>query len=234
MQVKKLHHNYYAPMGVRVCRDGIRRNTILPVPPEKRFWKFVDKRGKDECWLWTGNVTGSTSKYPAFFDGKKEVKGHRFSYELHIGPIPAGLLACHHCDNKLCVNPAHLFTGTHKDNTADAKRKNRLRWGNLYGEENPLSKWKEKQVLKVVRLWKQGMPLMKVAKKTGVTRTSVGAIVQGRVWYKLTGLKHPRDRQPYARGGNIRLRRIPAPESAIQTIKASPAIATTSTKRCRV
>ena len=91
---------------------------------EERFDAFCDKTG--DCWIWTGTFS---SKGYAKFDSKE---AHRLAYERFVGPIPAGLLACHECDNPKCVNPAHLWLGTHADNMADMKAKGRQRNGHYW------------------------------------------------------------------------------------------------------
>ena len=100
--------------------------------PEDRFWAKVDKRGPDECWLWTGGVTRTGPHgYGRVFAGKgaspRQVVAHRLSWELANGrSVPEGMVVCHRCDVARCVNPAHLFIGTQADNMQDASRKGRV------------------------------------------------------------------------------------------------------------
>lgn len=77
----------------------------------------------DSCWIWTAKIL--PNGYGVFNVKGKQVYVHRFSYQLYNGTIPYGLLVCHTCDNRSCVNPAHLWLGTHKDNTQDMISKNR-------------------------------------------------------------------------------------------------------------
>ena len=110
-------------------------------PPEQRFWKYVDKSTNLPCWTWFG--ASSPNGYGRFRPGPRNVPmigPHRFSFELHHGPIPDGHVVMHKCDNPACVNPEHLTSGTNKDNTIDAMRKGRMKAMSKHGYD-PRRPW---------------------------------------------------------------------------------------------
>jgi hypothetical protein len=88
---------------------------------EEAFWARVVKTG-DGCWQWTGvtNEWGYGRLVPPH-----NVLAHRFSWTLHFGAIPEGMLVCHTCDNPSCARPGHLFLGTVADNNRDRDAKGR-------------------------------------------------------------------------------------------------------------
>lgn len=89
-----------------------------------RFWAKVHKT--DTCWLWTGatSVGYGMFKHTGL---NATVSVHRLAYETLVALIPPGLHVCHRCDVPTCVNPAHLFVGTHRDNMRDSSAKGRAR-----------------------------------------------------------------------------------------------------------
>ena len=90
-------------------------------PLETRFWKKVAFGSEDVCWLWLG----SKQRYGVFYNSRHNYRAHRIAWILTYGPIPDGLLVCHHCDNPPCCNPKHLFLGTSSDNARDSVAKGR-------------------------------------------------------------------------------------------------------------
>lgn len=86
----------------------------------ERFWSKVRK--SDGCWEWTGaRVKG----YGRFRLHGRSRQAHAVAYELAHGPIPEGRMVCHHCDNRRCVRPEHLYAGTHQDNMDDVVARHR-------------------------------------------------------------------------------------------------------------
>lgn len=111
------------------------------VPPFKRLLSGYEVDSATGCWLWNG------SKYKNGYGWLKVfgavVSAHRYSYELHNGPIPNGLEILHSCDVKECINPSHLIAGTHSQNMKDASARGLIRKGKdhpMYGKKNPRPK----------------------------------------------------------------------------------------------
>ncbi len=93
------------------------------------FWAKVNKT--DGCWFWLGSTrkssrTGQSMVYGTSYHGKKLLPAHRVSWEIvNNREVPVGFFVLHKCDVTLCVNPSHLFIGTHEDNMRDMVLKGR-------------------------------------------------------------------------------------------------------------
>lgn len=120
----------------RACANKARAKSI----PE-RFWPKVE-RAAHGCWPWIGAVR--RDGYGSFKDGA----AHRISWLLAHGSVPSNFMVLHHCDNKICVNPEHLFLGTALDNAADMTAKGRGRGGRPFGTKlspESLASFREKK-----------------------------------------------------------------------------------------
>lgn len=105
--------------------------TKLKIPWQERFWKYVNK--STDCWEWTGNKSRKIHGYGTLQINKRPIGAHRLSWEIHYGKIPISLCVLHRCDNSICVNPKHLFLGTHRENAIDRTRKGRSAVGKKHG-----------------------------------------------------------------------------------------------------
>lgn len=149
---------------------------------EERFWSKVEKRGDDECWPWRGTI--GTTKYGMFrtFGGSMRAAS-REAYEMLHGPLPDGVVVCHSCDNRICVNPRHLWTGSVADNNRDRHAKGRTVIPR--GSDNPRATTSEDTVREIRRLKAQGVAQVEIAARCGVTQVVVSQILTGRTWKHL-------------------------------------------------
>ncbi len=143
----------------------------------KRFWSKVDVGKVDECWEWKAGKKGRG--YGMFGINYEMWYAHRVAWILTFGPIPEGLLCCHHCDNPGCCNPYHLFLGTIRDNNVDSFRKGRT----ARGEKQGGSKLTEEDVLEIRRLYKaKERNQQDLADKFGVSHVTISRIVRRKRW----------------------------------------------------
>jgi predicted XRE-type DNA-binding protein len=171
------------PEGKKITRVCCNPRCVNPkhlLTDLERFWSKVDKTSHPNgCWIWLDHI--KPTGYGEFRDGKKKVRAHRFAYELVNGPIPKGMYLLHSCDNRACVNPAHLSIGTAKENQEDMTRKGRGR----VGTRNGSAKLTEQDVMKIKDLLAQGFSQTQIAKRFGVHQTNISEISLGRAWNHL-------------------------------------------------
>ncbi len=147
------------------------------VESEVRFWLMI-KSGPG-CWEWQGGRANGCG-YGAMRLGKAWMMVHRYSWTIHHGPIPTGLLVCHKCDNPLCVRPDHLFLGTNKQNCQDKVSKNRQAFNR--GELCGTSILTEQAVKAIRYLSARGVPNRVMADAFNVHIDTVGLAVSRKTW----------------------------------------------------
>lgn len=142
-----------------------------------KFWTKVDKSfGQDGCWIWNGYR--DKKGYGRFSgEGKRTTLAHRFSFSIANGMQPS-MNVLHRCDNTSCVNPAHLFLGTHADNMIDKVQKNRQ----TKGEDNGGAKLTTEDIYEIRRQRASGRFFRSIALDFGVTESNIRAIIHGRSW----------------------------------------------------
>ena len=143
----------------------------------KRFWDKVEKT-PGGCWEWLAHK--GCDGYGTFRNGSM-VLAHRYSWELHNGPIPEGLYVCHKCDNPGCVRPAHLFTATQGENIKDCIRKGRR--VQARGARNGNSKLTARNVTDIRSM--RCHSYVFIASIFKVTPENISAIIRRKTWKHL-------------------------------------------------
>ena len=148
---------------------------------KRRFWAKVTKT--PDCWLWQGRP--KDNGYGLFRAIDYQHYAHRFSWELHFGPIPEGsgyhgMCVLHKCDNRLCVRPDHLFLGTNYDNVQDMHKKGRAR--KAIGEKSSSARYTEEHIHWIKRLRARGWSTVRLARVFDCYSSTIHSIVNGKTW----------------------------------------------------
>lgn len=130
------------------------------------------------CWIFNGSK--DRDGYGVFGKLGKQIRAHRASYEFHIGNIDNGLIVCHKCDNPSCINPDHLFLGTHKDNSQDMSFKNRCR--DQKGSKHNMAKLDEQDIHIIRQMRSMGATLDFIAKQFDISFQHAGSICKRVNW----------------------------------------------------
>ena len=132
----------------------------------------------DGCWYWTGPINNN-SYGRIYVSGRREFT-HRLSYKIFNGEIN-GSLVCHTCDNKLCVNPDHLFLGNHSINALDMHAKGKS--NKPIGERIGIAKLNINKVIEIRNMFHENMASKtNIAKHFGVHPNTIHAVITERTW----------------------------------------------------
>lgn len=157
----------------RSCAGGKLRNTI-----DSAFWANVQKTSA--CWIWTGRISKAGYGYLSL--GGESFFAHRLSFRIAHGEPGQGLHVCHTCDVRACVNPAHLYAGTAKQNSSDAVERDRI----AHGERAGPARLTAAQVTEIRDRFASGTSsIASMAKEFGVSGNSIGNVVHRKTWRRV-------------------------------------------------
>lgn len=158
-------------------RAYLQKNALTQGSPHPdSFWSHVERR-EDGCWIWRSRV-GTDGYGIARYrqDGKRlSIRAHRCAYTLAHGPIPPGMFVCHRCDVRTCVNPDHLFLGTHADNMADKQAKGR-------GSVTTRVKLTPASATAIRHAFAAGTPKRILTAQYGISMSAINHLLYRRTW----------------------------------------------------
>lgn len=161
----------------KLKRQGIIQPKRKVNDPVGRFHASYMVNPESGCWEWTAWLHPKGYGVIPVGGASKKVRAHRFSWELHRGPIPDGLFPCHSCDNRKCVNPDHLFLGDDRANVRDMVAKGRD--GARPGE--PRDKLSPSMAMNIRVMFARGQhSMVALARIYGLDHRTVSDVVRGR------------------------------------------------------
>jgi hypothetical protein len=137
------------------------------------FWARVSKGDPEGCWLWTGQT--DQRGYGLVTVSGKRFRAHRLAWELANGSSPGDMFVCHACDNPPCVNPAHLWLGTCRDNNHDMIAKGRHRAGRAETQARLTE-----EIVRQIKSSPERTTI--IAERFGLRHSTVSAIRRGQNW----------------------------------------------------
>jgi hypothetical protein len=156
------------------------------VSPSERFWARVNKQGprqphmETRCWIWEGKP--GTHGYGCLGIDGTPVLTHRFSWQIHRGPVPKTKFILHHCDVRLCVKPSHLYVGTQKTNMRDKMQRGRHARSPLGGAKGT-EHWAHKlNVFKVKIIRRSESSIRELATKFNVSLQTIRLVRRRKIW----------------------------------------------------
>jgi hypothetical protein len=145
----------------------------------QKFWRYGRRSSQNECWLWSRST--NKNGYGFFFVGRRNsFLAHRIAYYIHYQKDPGESDVLHKCDTTGCVNPFHLFLGTHTDNMQDMVKKGRAK--RQQGSKRPQSKLTEEIVDEIRSITPYWGITADLARKYNVNRTTIGKVLRGKKW----------------------------------------------------
>lgn len=199
MAARLVHEAFIGPVpdDTRIAyRDEDRANTsasnlYLDHGEQRSRFRFAEYWQEDPstgCWIWIGAKRHDlkTERGGLYYCGKVH-RAYCVSWMLHKGPIPDGLLVCHHCDNPRCVNPDHLFLGTYKDNAEDCVAKGRFvtarfMESRVRGTRHRSAKLNPDSVREIRERAAAGEADERLARIYGVAPSAIYAVVRRKSW----------------------------------------------------
>lgn len=187
-------HNAPGP----VANDALSRvmaDPALMVAVGARLWALAEiPADRSACWLWKGARRGQHDYGSFKLVSYVTIMAHRAAYAFAKGEHPGDFFVCHTCDVPHCVNPDHLFLGTHAENMADMAAKGRAFVGERKGEKNHAAKLTEADAIEAIRLIEAGLTNKEIGRRLNIGHALISSIRRGKAWKHLP---RPRDFPKY-------------------------------------